>query len=59
MTTEGAIQLFTEDGYTIIKEEYNIDYLDQTSQNDIFETAGLDFLDFTEKDPFSEADKRA
>ena len=56
--TENSLQILTEDGFHIIKEEYDIDYLDQTSQNDIFEAEGLDFLDFTERDPFSESDKR-
>lgn len=57
--TENSLQILTEDGFHIIKEEYDIDYLDQTSQNDIFEAEGLDFLDFTERDPFSESDRRA
>jgi len=57
--TENSSQILTEDGFHIIKEEYDIDYLDQTSQNDIFEAEGLDFLDFTERDPFSESDRRA
>lgn len=57
--TENSLQILTEDGFHIIKEEYDIDYLDQTSQNDIFEAEGLDFLDFTERDPFSENDRRA
>lgn len=57
--TENSLQILTEDGFHIVKEEYDIDYLDQTSQNDIFEAEGLDFLDFTERDPFSENDRRA
>lgn len=59
MSTEAGTVIYTESGFEIIKEEYDIDYLDQTSQNDMFETEGLDFLDFTERDPFSESDKRA
>ena len=59
ITTENSMSLLTEDGYQIIEEEYDIDYLDQTSQNDIFEAEGLEFLDFTERDPFSESDRRA
>ena len=58
MLSEGSLQITDEDGFHIIKEEYDIDYLDQTSQNSMFETEGLDFLDFTERDPFSESDKR-
>ena len=57
--TENSLQILTEDGFHIVKEEYDIDYLDQTSQNDIFEAEGLDFLDFTERDPFSESVRRA
>jgi len=59
MATEAGLTLYTEDGSEIVKEEYDIDYLDQTSQNNTFESEGLDFLDFTERDPFSEGDKRA
>jgi hypothetical protein len=59
MLSEGSLQITDEAGFHIIKEEYDIDYLDQTSQNSMFETEGLDFLDFTERDPFSESDRRA
>ena len=59
MLSEGSLQITDETGFHIIKEEYDIDYLDQTSQNSMFETEGLDFLDFTERDPFSESDRRA
>jgi hypothetical protein len=59
VTTETGLTLMTEDGYQIVKEEYDIDELDQSSQNEFFETEGVDFLDFTERDPFSEGDRRA
>lgn len=59
ITTQNSLSILTEDGYQLIEEEYSIDYLDQTSQNDIFEAEGLEFLDFTERDPFSESDRRA
>ena len=59
MATEAGTTLYTEAGEEIVKEEYDIDILDQTSQNNIFERQGLDFLDFTERDPFSEGDRRA
>lgn len=58
MTTETGVSLLTEDGDIIIEEEYNINKLDESSQNDFFETEGYDFLDFTERDPFSEIERR-
>lgn len=59
VATESGTNLFTESSEEIYMEEYNIDVLDQTSQNNIFESEGLEFLDFTERDPFSEGDRRA
>ena len=59
LLTENGQPLFTEDGFSIISEDYNVDYLDETSQNNIFEAEGNLFLDFTERDPFSESDRRA
>ena len=59
ITTETGSTLFAEDGTAIIKEEYDIDELDMASQNEFFETEAVDFLDFTERDPFSEGDRRA
>lgn len=59
MTTETGISLMTENGDIIIEEEYSINKLDESSQNDFFEVQGLDFLDFTERDPFSEIERRA
>jgi len=59
MLSEGSLQITDEAGFHIIKEEYDIDILDETSQNSMFETEALDFLDFTERDPFSESDRRA
>lgn len=58
MTTEAGLTLTTENGDTILDEEYNINKLDESSQNDFFETEGYDFLDFTERDPFSEIERR-
>lgn len=59
VTSESGAALLNERGVAIIEEEYDVDYLDQTSQNEIFEQEGLDFLDFSEVDPFSEGGKRA
>jgi len=57
--SESGTTITDENGDPIVNEEYDIDKLDTTSQNELFETAGLDFLDFTERDPFSEMDRRA
>lgn len=57
--TEDGLQLITEDGEAIINENYNIADIDLAAQNDYFEQAGLDFIDFTEFDPFSEGGIRA
>ena len=54
MQTETGITITDENGDAIVTEAYSIDKLDSSAQNDLFETAGLDFLDFTERDPFSE-----
>jgi len=51
--------LTTEDGETILMESYSIGAIDSSAQNDIFEQEGLDFIDFTEIDPFSEGGARA
>lgn len=59
LLTESGLPLLTEDGFSIVSEDYSIDYLDETSQNQVFETEGNLFLDFTERDPFSESDRRA
>lgn len=59
MATESGTSLFAENGDAIIEEEYNINKLDESSQNDFFETTAFDFLDFTERDPFSEIERRA
>ena len=58
-TTEVGLPIQMENGFALIDEQYNIDLLDETSQNVIFEQEAALFLDFTEKDPFSEYDKRA
>lgn len=59
MQSESGTTITDENGNPIITEAYNIDILDNSAQNDLFETAGLDFLDFTERDPFSELERRA
>jgi hypothetical protein len=59
MQTESGTTVTDENGDPIVSESYDIDKLDTTSQNNLFETEGLDFLDFTERDPFSEFERRA
>ena len=58
-TTEVGFNLVDENGNEILDEEYNIGTLDTASQNDYFESEGVDFLDFSERDPFSEIERRA
>jgi hypothetical protein len=59
MQSEAGVTITDENGDPIVTENYNIDKLDSTAQNEMFETSGLDFLDFTERDPFSEFERRA
>ena len=56
---ESGIYLTDEHGKDMIEEDYNMATLDTASQNDYFEMQGIDFLDFTERDPFSESSIRA
>jgi hypothetical protein len=44
----------TEDGGYLVLESYIVDVLDNQAQNEMFDKKALDFLDFTERDPFSE-----
>jgi hypothetical protein len=59
LTGEDSLPLFSESGDILLEEEYAIQTLDTSSQNDYFESQGNQFLDFTEGDPFSELNKRA
>jgi len=59
ITTESGIYLTDEAGFEILEEDYDIDILDEASQNSYFENEGIDLLDFSERDPFSELEKRA
>jgi hypothetical protein len=58
LTGENGVYLTDENGYDILGEDYNIGTLDTSSQNDFFEAQGIDFLDFSERDPFSELERR-
>jgi hypothetical protein len=59
LITESGEYIVTESGENIILESYDIELIDTDAQNDIFESEGLDFLDFTEFNPFSENGVRA
>lgn len=54
INTEDNFTLATEDDDLLVLEEYKIETIDPFSDNDSIETEALDFLDFTERDPFSE-----
>lgn len=53
--TEDSFALMTEDGNYIVNENYKIGSIDGNADNDDIEQEALNFLDFTEKDPFSES----
>lgn len=57
--TENGAQLLTEDGDTLVLEEYAIDQIASNAQNDFFEEEASQILDFTYIDPFSENTRRA
>jgi hypothetical protein len=52
--TESGLLLTTEDGYPFLQESYDINDNDPLAQNDEFESTADAFIDFTERDPFSE-----
>lgn len=54
---ENGDTLVTEAGEVIILETYDVAAIDPIAQNEEFEQQGLDFIDFTETDPFSEGDR--
>lgn len=51
---ESGLELAAEDGYGIILENYDINENDTLAINDEIEAEADAFLDFTERDPFSE-----
>jgi len=53
-TETGGFMLATEDGNLIVNEDFNIETIDPTADNINIETEALNFMDFTERDPFSE-----
>jgi hypothetical protein len=54
IATESRLELKDESGFSIVQEAYDIDVIDPTAQNDEIETFAEDFIDFSERDPFSE-----
>ena len=51
---ESGKQLTTETGFSLIKESYDINMTDPSADNDEIESEALEFIDFSERDPFSE-----
>lgn len=54
LLTEDGYALMDEDGYHIIRDEWDINTNDPLADNDDLETEADAFVDFTERDPFSE-----
>ena len=56
---DGAV-LMTEYNEKVLNENYSIDTIDVQADNDVYDlTTNIDFIDFTEIDPFSEGGARA
>lgn len=53
-TETGGFMLATEDGDLIANEDFKIETIDPTADNNNVELESLNFMDFTERDPFSE-----
>lgn len=54
ISTENYLELRDEDGFSLMQESYDIDVIDPTAQNDEIELEADTFIDFSERDPFSE-----
>ena len=55
---DGAV-LMTEYNEKVLNENYSIDTIDVQADNDVYDlTSNIDFIDFTEIDPFSEGGTR-
>jgi hypothetical protein len=55
---DGAV-LMTEYNEKVLNENYSIDTIDVQADNDVYDlTTNIDFIDFTEIDPFSEGGTR-
>jgi hypothetical protein len=56
---ENGNTLVTEYGEAILNENFNIDEIDVQADNDVYDNpTNIDFIDFTEIDPFSEGGVR-
>ena len=52
--SEDNLSLTDEEGYVLVQEEYDLGTYDPIASNDDIETFADTFIDFTERDPFSE-----
>jgi hypothetical protein len=59
LLAENGDTLTTEYGESILNENYSLDAIDVQADNDVYELGtNIDFIDFTEIDPFSEGGVR-
>ena len=54
LLTENKLEITMEDGFSLVREEFDLEVQDVLSDNFDVQTESDDFLDFTETDPFSE-----
>jgi len=54
IATENNLEIQMEDGFSLIREEFDLEVQDVLSDNYDIETEADNFLNFTEADPFSE-----
>jgi len=52
--SESGLELTMEDGFSLVREEFDLEVQDVLSDNFDVQTESDDFLDFSEADPFSE-----
>lgn len=52
--TEGGLYLIDEDGYNLLQESWDINTNDPLAENDEIETEAAGYIDFSERNPFSE-----
>lgn len=52
--TEDGGELLAEDGYSLIHDDWDINTATPEADNDTLQLEGIDFINFTEIDPFSE-----
>jgi hypothetical protein len=56
LLAENGDRLIFEDGFAIVQEEYRIENTDPQANNEFFQT-NVDFIDFSEINPFSEGSR--